>query len=375
MGTPAFPGLGRHCAAAACRLVDFLPFTCNRCREVYCLEHRSYAAHECPQAAAGDAAVLLCPLCARAVRLVPSEDPNVTWDRHVAAGCDPSNYARATKKPRCPAAGCKEPLTFSNTVRCKACSMDVCLRHRFGEDHGCPKLRKGPAAPPAQSLSERFLQSFRDGASLVSESISSAPKAAGKSSAGKDARSTVASSRVTTGAAKAAGGRKPAASSTPDPANTVRGSVHRRQDVNGNLRQPPEAKAAEQTVRSGSAAAEDGFSSWASGMRSAKESLSSFVRALGGAAAQGGTVAAEECPRCHTHFPTADELIRHVDVAHTREQSSNANLSPMQGSNARASKDSGQSNRAQLLEVCPQCGTRFADAVALVAHTRQVHNI
>jgi hypothetical protein len=32
--------------------VDFLPFTCDCCSNVFCLEHRSYDAHRCPKAGA-----------------------------------------------------------------------------------------------------------------------------------------------------------------------------------------------------------------------------------------------------------------------------------------------------------------------------------
>lgn len=81
--------------------------------------------------------MLVCPLCAQGVRLVPNEDPNITWDLHVNGDCDPSNYQKATKKKRCPVPGCKEILVFSNTIRCKSCTQEYCLRHRFGPDHNC----------------------------------------------------------------------------------------------------------------------------------------------------------------------------------------------------------------------------------------------
>lgn len=84
-----------------------------------------------------DVTVLVCPLCARGVRLVPNEDPNITWDLHVNGDCDPSNYQKATKKKRCPVPGCKEILVLSNTIQCKDCTQEHCLRHRFGPDHSC----------------------------------------------------------------------------------------------------------------------------------------------------------------------------------------------------------------------------------------------
>lgn len=34
MGTLQFPDLGKHCSVSDCRLIDFLPFTCDRCNQV-----------------------------------------------------------------------------------------------------------------------------------------------------------------------------------------------------------------------------------------------------------------------------------------------------------------------------------------------------
>lgn len=84
--------------------------------------------------------VLCCAV--QGVELTPSDDPNVVFDRHQRSGCDPSNYARVHKKPRCPVQGCKEKLTSINTYTCKDCRTAVCLRHRHADDHKCP----GPSA-------------------------------------------------------------------------------------------------------------------------------------------------------------------------------------------------------------------------------------
>ncbi|GLJ21688.1 hypothetical protein SUGI_0404090 [Cryptomeria japonica] len=142
MGTPEFPDLGKHCTVDDCKLVDFLPFACDRCHQVFCLEHRTYSKHHCPNANEHDITVLVCPMCAKGVRLVPNEDPNVTWETHMRTDCDPANYDKAMKKPRCPVRGCKENLTFSNKFKCRDCGQEVCLKHRFGPDHKCPGPKK-----------------------------------------------------------------------------------------------------------------------------------------------------------------------------------------------------------------------------------------
>jgi predicted nucleic acid binding AN1-type Zn finger protein len=60
----------------------------------------------------------------------------------VNTDCDPSNYQKVTNKRKCPVPGCRETLTFSNTIRCKDCTKEHCLKHRFGPDHKCPGPRK-----------------------------------------------------------------------------------------------------------------------------------------------------------------------------------------------------------------------------------------
>jgi hypothetical protein len=40
--------IGQHCSFAGCGLRDFLPFPCDRCKNVYCKDHRSYVEHACP---------------------------------------------------------------------------------------------------------------------------------------------------------------------------------------------------------------------------------------------------------------------------------------------------------------------------------------
>lgn len=142
MGTPEFPDLGKHCFVDDCKQIDFLPFTCDRCHQVFCLEHRSFSKHQCPKADQQDVTVVICPLCAKGVRLNPDEDPNITWESHVNTECDPSNYEKVTKKRKCPVQGCRDVLTFSNTIRCRDCMLDHCLKHRFGLDHKCPGPKK-----------------------------------------------------------------------------------------------------------------------------------------------------------------------------------------------------------------------------------------
>lgn len=73
-------GYGRLCAVPTCGVRDFLPFQCSACAKVTCGDHR--AAHDCAGAAAKSTRVLVCPVCAKAIKLAPGQDPN---DEAVAA--------------------------------------------------------------------------------------------------------------------------------------------------------------------------------------------------------------------------------------------------------------------------------------------------
>ncbi|CAM6015452.1 unnamed protein product [Sphagnum balticum] len=169
MGTPAFPNLGQHCSVSDCQQIDFLPFSCDACNKVFCLEHRTYANHKCTKANEQDVTVLVCPICSQSVRSVPNEDPNVTWERHVQTNCNPSNYAKANKKPRCPVPGCKEILVFSNKVLCNSCKREVCLKHRFGPDHNCDAYRKLTENNRSlSSFGSKFLNGFKERTSFGS---------------------------------------------------------------------------------------------------------------------------------------------------------------------------------------------------------------
>ncbi|KAJ0099643.1 hypothetical protein Patl1_21975 [Pistacia atlantica] len=113
-GTEAFPDLGRHCQLPDCHQLDFLPFTCDGCQKVFCLEHRLSKSHEWQF----------------------GEGEKIILERHQKSGdCDPSKK----KKPTCSVKRCKQILTFSNTATCKTCNLKVCLKHRFPADHSCKK--------------------------------------------------------------------------------------------------------------------------------------------------------------------------------------------------------------------------------------------
>lgn len=156
-----FPDLGRHCSEETCHQLDFLPFKCDGCRKMFCLEHRTYKAHSCPNESHKDVSVLICPVCAKSVKKVFGESSEVTMKKHSqGSSCDPSNFAKVMKKPKCPVRGCRELLTFSNKYSCNSCQKSVCLRHRFPADHACGIAAVKTKEPARTTAASKFLMAL-----------------------------------------------------------------------------------------------------------------------------------------------------------------------------------------------------------------------
>ncbi|KAH7674383.1 AN1-like Zinc finger domain-containing protein [Dioscorea alata] len=133
-GTEAFPELGAHCSYEDCYQLDFLPFNCDGCQKVFCLEHRTYKEHDCPKAEQKSRIVVVCEACTVSIEKKAGEKDEAILERHRKAGeCDITKK----QKPKCPVKRCKEILTFSNNSTCKSCNLKVCLKHRFPNDHQC----------------------------------------------------------------------------------------------------------------------------------------------------------------------------------------------------------------------------------------------
>ncbi|XP_061371524.1 zinc finger AN1 domain-containing stress-associated protein 12 [Gastrolobium bilobum] len=137
-GTEAFPDLGKHCQQHDCNQLDFLPFACDGCKLVFCVEHRSYKSHACPKSDHNSRKVVVCETCSMSIETTGhvGQDEEAILKRHYNSGnCDPNKK----KKPICPVKRCKQILTFSNNSTCKTCNVKVCLKHRFPADHACRK--------------------------------------------------------------------------------------------------------------------------------------------------------------------------------------------------------------------------------------------
>uniref|UniRef100_D3ZQI4 AN1-type zinc finger protein 1 n=1 Tax=Rattus norvegicus TaxID=10116 RepID=D3ZQI4_RAT len=96
--------IGQHCQVQHCRQRDFLPFVCDGCSGIFCLEHRSKDSHGCPEA-----------------NVIKER---LKTDEH--------------KSYPCSFKGCAEVELVA--VICPYCEKNFCLRHRHQSDHECEKL-------------------------------------------------------------------------------------------------------------------------------------------------------------------------------------------------------------------------------------------
>ncbi|XP_071711804.1 zinc finger AN1 domain-containing stress-associated protein 12 [Rutidosis leptorrhynchoides] len=154
-GTEAFPDLGRHCQLSECKQLDFLPFKCDGCHKVFCVEHRSYKSHECTNSDHNSRKVLVCETCSMSIEIPlnskggEAEMGTILEKHHKSGDCDPKKKKK--KKPTCGVKRCKEILTFSNTSICKSCQSKFCLKHRFQSDHACETTRMPAVAAAARA--------------------------------------------------------------------------------------------------------------------------------------------------------------------------------------------------------------------------------
>ncbi|KAM9057009.1 AN1-type zinc finger protein 2A isoform 3-T3 [Megaptera novaeangliae] len=82
-----FPDLGKHCSEKTCKQLDFLPLECDACKQDFCKDHFTYAAHKCPFAFKKDVQVPVCPLCNSPVPVKKGEIPDAVVGAHIDGGC------------------------------------------------------------------------------------------------------------------------------------------------------------------------------------------------------------------------------------------------------------------------------------------------
>ncbi|CAH1634816.1 unnamed protein product [Spodoptera littoralis] len=133
-----FPHIGKNCSYKSCNKLDFLPYKCGGCKEMFCSDHFAYTKHECPAPDRQNVQVPECPLCGKPVPGKRGEPPDVAVGTHIDNQCtsDPAvERRRKVFTNRCTFKGCKNKEMVP--LVCSECSLNFCLRHRHGSDHAC----------------------------------------------------------------------------------------------------------------------------------------------------------------------------------------------------------------------------------------------
>lgn len=318
-----FLDLGKHCEHPGCNQHDFLPFKCDSCSKVFCLQHRSYRTHECPVAGSRDTHAIECPICAGSIRVTGTEDVNVAFERHSKSLCNPARRKQRKHKKRCGAAHCHKKLTLTNTVTCDVCRIEVCLTHRYPDAHSCV----GAAA--SRNTSRRgFLSRFSSAGKSNNVRGAAASKPKPKPKPKPQARRT------------GKRGKNKWGQQTQDPANTLRGSAARRMRGADAARMSASTAAPAPAVGAG-------------------------VPVPRSVVANAGT-GREVCPTCGARFQRVTELVSHVESWHG--SGSGAVVAAPAPATATAGAGSQPATRTTAGMPCPKCGASFFDAVQLVEH-------
>jgi len=134
-----FPDLGKQCHLKECKQLDFLPFTCEYCKFVFCHEHWKPENHHCEKESTEkkDFHTTICPVCGKIVPIKRDEDPNIRVNKHISEGCpDPGTSTSTSTKKVCQYKGCKTAQLIPFV--CPKCKKSFCIKHRLDMDHNCP---------------------------------------------------------------------------------------------------------------------------------------------------------------------------------------------------------------------------------------------
>ncbi|ORX84004.1 hypothetical protein K493DRAFT_88108 [Basidiobolus meristosporus CBS 931.73] len=128
-----FPGLGSQCTFKSCQQLDFLPFRCGLCDNIFCAEHRSIFSHSCPEAE--DTKRFVCATCGLALEVEGRTDTDQISKEHLESGCKRHVLVLPSIKKKCQLDSCGQAETIVSL--CLYCSGVYCLKHRHAADHQC----------------------------------------------------------------------------------------------------------------------------------------------------------------------------------------------------------------------------------------------
>ncbi|CAG8959951.1 hypothetical protein HYFRA_00012668 [Hymenoscyphus fraxineus] len=112
---------GSHCQYGPCNQLDFLPYRCESCHNVFCGDHRTESNHKCTKEGEW----------ATRKRLQEIARPSL------GAGKLKPDIEKACASP-----DCKTIIGTSLSIpnHCDKCNRDYCMSHRLNEEHNCAKL-------------------------------------------------------------------------------------------------------------------------------------------------------------------------------------------------------------------------------------------
>src|SRR5689334_21148074 len=102
-----FPDLGKRCSLENCKQLDFLPYSCASCKQIFCHEHRKYDVHKCTAPRViKDRKAHVCPLCSHPVVVSKGENADRKISEHIDGGCK-SVEAERRRSNKCNAKRCR----------------------------------------------------------------------------------------------------------------------------------------------------------------------------------------------------------------------------------------------------------------------------
>ena len=150
-------GVGAHCDERGCHQLDFLPFTCDKCRLTFCLDHRDPSHHSCTFDVTAQRVMPVCPVCSQYVFVAADDSVDARVNAHILSGCKEHlmKHVKSVVKARQSVAlrcdyvdGCHNKQGYA-TMQCKRCKLQYCLSHRFPEQHKCASLTSSSTSHPA----------------------------------------------------------------------------------------------------------------------------------------------------------------------------------------------------------------------------------
>jgi len=170
------PELGKHCSfkslgsSGACNYLDFLPFKCENCSQIFCEEHRYPEDHNC--SVSYDKVIPTCPVCNQIIYLKPGADVNLEVNNHINAGC-PQVAKPNLRKFSCSVKGC--PTKELQKIVCPYCKKEFCSSHKYTSSHECIKQH------PKQSVDKEVVEAGPNFWDLVSDRLGDVMKNFGSS--------------------------------------------------------------------------------------------------------------------------------------------------------------------------------------------------